>query len=49
MGKPEGKRDHLEDRGVDARAMFKYTLNDHAGKAWSGLIRLGIRKSGGLW
>jgi hypothetical protein len=35
-----GKRDHVEDLGVDGRIILEFVLKISVGRAWSGLIWL---------
>jgi hypothetical protein len=47
-GKPEG-RYHSEERGVGARIMLKWILEEQGGKLWTGFIWLRIGTIGGLF
>ena len=43
-------REHLEDPGINGRALFKQILKKHNGKLWNGfiLLRTGISRND-LW
>jgi hypothetical protein len=43
------ERDNLEDLSVDGTVIIKWTLKEHNGMAWIGLIWLKTGKSGGLF
>jgi len=47
MGKSEGKRDHLEDTGVDVRIILRWIFRRWDGEAWSRLTWLRIGTGGG--
>jgi hypothetical protein len=46
-GKPEGKKDHLEDPGVDGRIIFKRIFRKWDVGKWTGSIWLRIGTDGG--
>jgi hypothetical protein len=47
IGKPEGKRDHLENPGVDGRIILRCIVKRYGGEAWSRLTWLRIGTGGG--
>jgi hypothetical protein len=48
VGKPEGRRPHLEDPGVDGRIILKWTCERLDGGAWTGSIWFKIGTGGEL-
>jgi hypothetical protein len=42
------KRNHSEDLGVDGKIIFKWFIEEYAGCAWTGFIRLRTVKDGEL-
>ena len=48
LGRPEGKRDHLEDVGIGRSIILKWIVKKWDGEAWAGLIWLRIGTGGGL-
>jgi hypothetical protein len=50
VGKPEGKRQYFEQLGAGGRILLELILEKWDEKAWTGIICLWIRLSGGfLW
>jgi hypothetical protein len=47
MGKPEGKRDHLKDTGVDGRIILRWIFKRWDREAWSRLTWFRIGTFGG--
>jgi hypothetical protein len=42
------ERDHVKDKGVDARIILKWILKTYDGSGWSGLIWLTLGIIGGV-
>jgi hypothetical protein len=42
-------RDHVEDRGVDGRIIFEWTLGKWGARVWTGFIWLRIGTSDGIF
>jgi len=47
VGKSEGERDHLEDRGLCGRIILRWIFMKWSWGAWTGLIWLRIGRGGG--
>ena len=47
MGKPEGKRPHLGDPGIDRNIILRRIFRKLNARAWTGLIWLRIGAGGG--
>jgi hypothetical protein len=46
-GKPEGKKDHLEDISVDGKLILQRILKEPVVRAWNRFIWLTIGRNGG--
>ena len=43
----EMEKDHLKDLGIDGRIILRCIIKNCYGRAWTGLIWLGIGRNGG--